>query len=344
MSLYRFPAEWEKHKSTWIAWPHEESDWPGKFEIVDWVYSDIVRVLSASEQVNIVLSRKTSIERVKEVLENSHVDLERVSYFYKETDRSWLRDSAPISVVAADGLRKWVSFNFNAWAKYDNFSADSELPDFIAWASKRDIVKASYNGKPVVMEGGAIETDGEGTLIVTEECLQSEIQERNPGFSKSDYESVFKEFLGIEKVIWLEAGVRGDDTHGHIDDITRFVGSQKVLTVIEEDKNHPNYSVLKKNREILLASTDAKGRKLEVIDLPMPSDVVFEGQVLPASYANFYIANKVVLVPVFNDSKDRLALNIIADCFPDREVVGVNARDLVLGLGTFHCLTQQEVE
>lgn len=342
---YRFPAEWEKHKSTWIAWPHEESDWPGKFETVDWVYADIVRVLSGSEVVNIILSPDQDKERIGGILRLSEVDLKRVNFLIKESDRSWLRDSAPISVIeVGSGERKWVGFNFNAWAKYDNFLADKEIPNFISWASKRELVSVVRGAREVVMEGGAIETDGEGTLIVTEECLQSKIQERNVGFLKADYEEVFREYLGIKKVIWLEAGIRGDDTHGHIDDITRFVSVGKVVTVVEEDPSHPNYAVLKRNKEILLAEKDAEGRALEVIDLPMPRDVVFDGQVLPASYANFYIGNKVVLVPVFNDPKDRLALNILADCFPDREVVGVNARDLVLGLGTFHCLTQQEVE
>ncbi len=341
---YRFPAEWEKHKATWIAWPHEESDWPGKFELVDWIYADIVRVLSSSEEVRIVLAPSSDKDRIKDVLRLSHANLESISFYEKETDRSWLRDSAPISVIDSAGERVWMSFAFNAWAKYDNFKLDVELPEFIAWTTKRDLVKAINEDHHVVMEGGALETDGQGTLIVTEECLLSSIQERNIGFKKSDYEKVFKRYLGIEKIIWLEAGIFGDDTHGHIDDITRFIGVGKVVTVVEEDKSHLNYHTLKRNKEILESSVDARGVKLEVITLPMPSDVVFEGQILPASYANFYIANKVVLVPTFNDAKDRIALNTLASCFPDRDVVGVNARDLVLGLGTFHCLTQQEVE
>lgn len=346
---YRMPAEWEPHSATWIAWPHEESDWPSKFEPIAWVYVEIVRALLTSEPVRIVCNSPDLEKYARYCLEISGICFDRVSFVVAPNDRSWLRDSAPTGLVpksvggnpACNPV--WLGWKFNAWAKYENHLEDSKIPDVIAGFSKRELLRPSWpDGSPVVLEGGAIDVDGEGTLLATEECLLSSIQERNPGFVREDYEQIFARYLGVEKVIWLESGIEGDDTHGHIDDITRFVAPGVVVTVKDSNPDSKNFSILEKNLSILKSSSDAKGRKLKILELPMPAPRVFDGQVLPASYANFYIANKCVIVPVFNDPMDRIALNTIAELFPDREVIGIACQDLVLGLGTLHCLTQQE--
>jgi agmatine deiminase len=260
-----------------------------------------------------------------------------------KTDRSWLRDSAPTAIGTGKNM-SWIEWKFNAWAKYENFHADAHVPELVSHVSGKPIKKAfrSDTRLPLVLEGGAIETDGQGTLIVTEECLQSEIQCRNPGYSRLDYEKAFKEYLGIEQTIWIVGGCDGDDTHGHIDDVARFVAPGKVLLAFENDSNQHFHQISKQNEAILNSSSDARGQKLEVMRLPMPREIFFGDERLPASYANFYIANKSVLVPTFNDVNDAEALMIIKGAFPEREVIGISAIDLVLGFGTLHCLTQQE--
>jgi len=342
---YRMPAEWEPHAATWIAWPHEESDWPDKFEPIPWVYVEIVRALVRSEPVRIICNTPELEQSARDCLEISDVCLDQVSFLVSANDRSWLRDSAPTGLVSdSPGTSPaWLGWKFNAWAKYDNYLSDASVPELVAEFSKRELIRPCWpDGSMVVLEGGAIDVDGEGTLLATEECLLSKVQERNPGFGREDYEQIFSQYLGVKKVIWLESGIEGDDTHGHIDDITRFVAPGVVVTVKELNPDSKNFSILEKNISILKAATDAKGRNLKIIELPMPTPRVFDGQLLPASYANFYIANKCVIVPVFNDPMDRIALNILAELFPDREVIGIACQDLVLGLGTLHCLTQQE--
>lgn len=344
-SNYRMPAEWEPHSATWIAWPHEESDWPAKFEPIAWVYVEIVRGLISSEPVRIICASPEIEKTARYCLEISEVCLDRVSFLVSANDRSWLRDSAPTGVVSnSEGNSPaWLGWKFNAWAKYDNYLSDASVPELVANFSKRELIRPSWpDGSMVVLEGGAIDVDGEGTLLATEECLLSNVQERNPGFGREDYEQLFAQYLGIKKVIWLESGIEGDDTHGHIDDITRFVAPGVVVTVKDSNPGNKNFSILEKNISILKAESDAKGRKLKIVELPMPAPRVFDGQLLPASYANFYIANKCVIVPVFNDPMDRIALNTLAELFPNRDVIGIACQDLVLGLGTLHCLTQQE--
>ena len=343
MTTIRMPAEWEKHRATWIAWPHCEQDWHDKFETIDWVYAEIVRCLARSEFVEIICQDKAAKERATFCLEMHRVAQEQYRFHILKTDRSWLRDSAP-TAIRTDGNISWVQWQFNAWAKYDNFHADAHVPELVSRISTKPIRKAlrADTQHPLVLEGGAIETDGQGTLIVTEECLQSEIQCRNPGFSKSDYEKAFKEYLGIEQTIWIVAGCDGDDTHGHIDDVARFVAPGKVLLAFESDSNQHFHQISKQNEEILKSTPDARGQRLEVIRLPMPREIFFGDERLPASYANFYIANNSVLVPTFNDAHDAEALGIIRSVFPEREVIGISALDLVLGFGTLHCLTQQE--
>ncbi len=348
---YRMPAEWEPHAATWIAWPHNREDWPGKFAPIRWVYTEIVRHLSSVERVHIVVRGGAMKERVADQLDSAGVDLDVVRFFKAATDRSWLRDTAPTFVVKdtsseSDGEIGVLDWKFNAWAKYDNHVHDNRLPRKIArWLGiRRWVPRVKQSGRQVrvVMEGGAFDVNGRGTLLATEECLLSDVQARNPGLDRSHMEQAFADALGISHVIWLGKGIEGDDTHGHVDDLARFVNARTVVTVIEPRKKEPNHQPLADNLSRLKAACDQDGQPLQIVELPMPRTVVFDGQRLPASYANFYIANKMVLVPTFNDSADRIALNTLTELFPDREVVGIHSVDLVLGLGTLHCLSQQQ--
>jgi agmatine deiminase len=341
---FRMPAEWEPHEATWIAWPHQRDDWPEKFVPIPWVYAEIVRHLHHSEEVRILVNGQASERRARAVLDKLSLDPARVSFWRIPTDRVWTRDYGPLFLTSADpasGVAA-VDFGFNAWAKYPNWQRDDAVARRIlsrlqvrAWRPERD-------GRRVVLEGGSIDVNGEGLLLTTEECLLSDVQERNPGFSRQDYERLFADYLGVRKVLWLGRGIAGDDTHGHVDDLARFVGPRSVVTVIEEDRGDVNYEPLHENLERLRGFTDVDGRPLEVHTLPMPAPVCFAGTHLPASYANFYIANDRILVPTFNDPNDRRALTILADLFPGRTIVGIHAVDLVWGLGTLHCLTQQQ--
>ncbi len=339
------PAEWEAHEATWIAWPHAADDWPGKFEAIDWVYVEIVRALALSERVEIVVFDEQAAERALSCLDKNGVRSEKFRMHIRHTDRSWLRDSAPTAVLDRAGALHWVGWHFNGWAKYDNYLADREVPQLFSAVTKAPLIAAKRpdNGRPLILEGGALDVDGEGTLLVTEECLLSELQARNPGLSREGYEQAFCEYLGISKTIWLARGCAGDDTHGHIDDVARFIAPGKIMLAVEENpEDRENYESSRENLSRLDHASDAQGRKVEVVKLPMPRPIFFDGQRVPASYANFYIANRVVLVPTFNDPNDRVALNIISDLFPTREVIGVHSLDLVWGLGTLHCLTQQQ--
>ena len=339
---YRMPAEWEPHASTWLAWPHQASDWPGRIGPIPWVYGEIVKHLSRVEHVNILVQSAAKEDAVRKILVKFGVDLTQVTLWQWPTDRVWTRDSGPSFVVNAKRQKALIDWKFNAWAKYDNHLADDQIPSRIAKAGKLHSWQPMHRGKRVVLEGGSIDVNGEGLLLTTEECLLSNVQARNPGMNQTDYERVFAEYLGIEKVLWLGRGIAGDDTHGHIDDIARFVGSKRIVTAVEDNEDDDNYAPLRANLERLHGITDAGGGKFEVIPLPMPSPVVFHKQRLPASYANFYIANELVLVPTFNDENDRYALGILGEIFPDRKVIGIHCGDLVYGLGTLHCMTQQE--
>lgn len=342
-NLLRFPAEWEKHDCTWIAWPANETDWPGKFEPIKWVYAEIVRTLVGSEKVEIVCQDKKQQDEAISCLKSHGVSLSQVRFHILKTNRSWLRDSAPTGIFYKNAPA-WVQWQFNAWAKYDDYELDSLVPKLVAKQSKRELIQARLPNSDTafVCEGGAIDGNGEGVLLVTEECFLSEVQCRNPGLSKKDYLNAFGSSLGIEKLIWLKAGIVGDDTHGHIDDVARFIGPRSVILAYEDDVSSDNHAASKENLSRLNLASDARGNSLQVVLLPMPKEIYFDEQRLPASYANFYIANEVVLVPTFNDSKDRLALNIIAQAFPGKSVIGIHSTDLVLGLGTIHCLTQQQ--
>jgi agmatine deiminase len=346
-STYRMPAEWSPHAATWIAWPHNPDDWPGKFQPIPWVYCEIVRHLSQAEDVHILVQDEVAEKRATNMLRRQGANLARLHFHCWRTDRVWLRDSGPIFVKGAKGEAALTNWKFNAWAKYDNWRNDDLIPKQVAKLYNMPSFDPQVNGKRLVLEGGSIDTNGEGILLTTEECLLSEVQQRNPGVSREQLEQAFHEYLGIEQVLWLNRGCAGDDTHGHVDDITRFVGPNTILTAVEPNTADENHLPLAENLERLHAARNRTGKNskpkpFEIRTLPMPAPVVFHGQRLPASYANFYIANGLVLVPTFNDPNDRIALNTIAECFPTRSVVGIHAVDLVWGLGTLHCMTQQE--
>ena len=354
-SSYIMPAEWERHSATLLAWPHNKADWPDKFSPIPWVYGEIIRNLTRVERVCLIVRSEKEKAQAADVCERSGANLEKIDFHIIPTNRIWMRDSGPIIVKADDGLQMTddkkeassvirrpsstnlalLDWKFTAWAKYANHKLDDKVPAALNEVWQMPRVQPMHKGKRVVLEGGSIDVNGAGLLLTTEECLLADVQVRNAGFTRADYEEIFAKYLGIKKVIWLGKGIVGDDTHGHVDDITRFVAKDTVVTVVEKDKTDDNYALLKDNVNRL------KAANLNVVELPMPKPVVFEGQRLPASYANFLIANDLVLVPTFNDANDRIALNTIAELFPKREVVGIHAVDLVWGLGTIHCMSQQ---
>jgi agmatine deiminase len=329
---YRMPAEWEPHEATWLAWPHEASDWPGKFAPIPWLYGEIVRLLARVERVRVLVEHADAEQSVRRILKKCHADLNAVEFFHHATNRSWTRDFCPLFVKNAAGEVAVTDWKFNGWAQYPNYAADDAVPRFIAKKLKLPRFEPG-----LVLEGGSIDVNGGGKLLTTEECLLSDVQARNPGVSRREIERALADYLGVTEVIWLGRGIAGDDTHGHIDDIARFTASDTVVAVMEPDKSSANHEPLKENLVRLRSRRD-----LRVVTLPCPEPVYFAGQLLPASYANFYIANRLVLAPTFGDSQDRAALNTLARLFADREVIGVPCRDLVLGLGTLHCMTQQQ--
>lgn len=329
------PPEWAPHRATWIAWPKNKNDWPSKFTPIPWVMAEIVRYLQTSEKVCILTDNSLTEKRAEIIFDHVGIEEDNIKFYRCRYDRSWLRDSGPIFVKNGD--RKFATlWKFNGWAKYKNFLNDAEVGKFIQDITQVEPQLAIHRGELVVLEGGAIDVDGEGHLIATKECLLSSIQERNREFVQEDYEEIFAKYLGATKTIWLKGGIVGDDTHGHIDDVARFVNSGHVVAARSSKIYDENFQVLQDNFKKL------KEAGLIVTELPMPSPLYFNKRRLPASYLNFYIANKLVLVPTFNDRNDRLALKILSELFPTREIIGIHAVDLVWGLGTIHCFTQQE--
>jgi agmatine deiminase len=336
------PAEWARHDATWLAWPHNVRDWPGRFGPIPWVYAEIVRNVARGETVRLLVEDAEHEKKVRKVLLRAGVPLERVELRRGRTDRVWTRDSGPIFVLK-DGKKAIASFRFNAWAKYPDWKNDAKNPARGAKALGVPLLPAVREGRQVVLEGGAIDVNGQGTILTTEECLlDPDVQVRNPGFVREDYEAVFADVLGATTTIWLGKGIAGDDTHGHVDDLARFVSPRIVVLCRETNSNDANHRPLEENRERLEGARLQDGSRPEVVHLPMPAPVVFDGQRLPASYANFYVCNAAVLVPTFDDPNDRIALGVLAELFRDRPVVGIHALDLVWGLGTLHCLSQQE--
>ncbi len=342
---FRMPAEWEPHEATWIGWPHNRTDWPGKFAPIPWVYGEIVRKIAPGEIVRILVNSRAHEAQARRVLMRVGVDLKRVEFFRFPSNRGWTRDSGPI-FVRRDNPRPEVAiarFRFNAWARYPDWQKDDAVPERASRALGLRLFHARARSRDVVLEGGSVDGNGRGTLLTTEECLlDPHTQVRNPGLSRSEIEQVFREYLGATNVLWLGRGIAGDDTHGHVDDLARFVGPRTVVLCREEDSKDANYRALEENRERLEGMRLEDGSEIEVVPLPMPAALYFNGQRLPVSYANFYISNAAVLVPTFNDPKDREALGTMAELFRDRPVAGIHAVDLVWGLGTLHCLTREQ--
>jgi agmatine deiminase len=346
------PAEWAPHAGTWLAFPHNVRDWPGKFAPIPWVYGEIIRKLVPGERVELLVNDAEHAAKAKRLLERVGADVEKVGFHRFPTNRIWTRDYGPIFVHRSGAGSKGRSveiarFRFNAWAKYPDWQRDDKIPERAARALDCPVrpVRHTIDGRPrdVVLEGGSIDVNGAGTLLTTEECLMDpEVQVRNPGFSKADYEAVFRAHLGVARTIWLGRGIAGDDTHGHVDDLARFVDARTIVLCREPNGADSNHRPLEENWDRLSSARLEDGSRPEVVALPMPAPVVLDGQRLPASYANFYIGNAAVLVPTFNDPNDRIALGILGELFRDRPVVGIHAVDLVWGLGTLHCLSQQQ--
>ncbi|HYM74479.1 MAG TPA: agmatine deiminase family protein [Candidatus Dormibacteraeota bacterium] len=376
---YRMPAEWEPHSATWLAWPHYQGDWPGKFEPIAWVYAEIIRNLARHERVELIVNSATAARQARRVLERADAMSSNVVFHRWPTNRVWLRDSGciflqcgagtlarekppayqlhPIAAHAHRELTRPVKgskdsapeadsfalkFRFNAWAKYSNWRHDEKIGGLMAKAAHTREIRPLAVGSRIVLEGGSIDVNGAGTILTTEECLLSKEQERNPHMVRAHYEKAFADYLGAPHTIWLGRGIFGDDTHGHVDDLTRFVSKGTVVTMVEPNSKDANHEPLRANLRRLQSAHDQDGKQLTVVELPMPQPVVFEGRRLPASYANFYIANGVVLAPVFNRPNDRIALNTLAGLFPTREIVPIYSGDFIWGLGAMHCMTQQQ--
>ena len=387
----RMPAEWEPHAATWLAWPHYQGDWPGKFEPIPWVYAEIIRNLAKHERVELIVNNASFARQVRRVLERSDALSANIRFHRWPTNRVWLRDSGCIflkeahvgtaafgrpgpeasqiptehqpsprhehragheftravkhqktSRASAPEVPLALKFRFNAWAKYSNWRLDEKIGSLMAKATHTPEIRPESVGTRIVLEGGSIDVNGAGTILTTEECLLSKEQERNPHMTRVHYEKAFADYLGAPHTIWLGRGIFGDDTHGHVDDLTRFVRKDTVVTMVERDSKDVNHAPLLANLRRLQSARDQDGKQLTVVELPMPHPVVFEGRRLPASYANFYIANGVVLAPVFNRPNDRIALNTLAELFPTRKIVPIYSGDFIWGLGAMHCMTQQQ--
>jgi agmatine deiminase len=325
------PAEWEPHEATWIAWPHNREDWPGRFTPIPWVYAEIVRKLSRVEKVRILVNGRAQERQARGVLGKVGAAIDSVEFFECATDRVWTRDYCPLFVKHRRGKVAATAWQFNGWAKYSNHKLDAAAGRFVAGRMSMETWTP-----PMVLEGGSVDVNGAGMLLTTEECLLSDVQARNPGMTRREIERNLRDYLGADRVVWLRNGIAGDDTHGHVDDLARFVAPDTVVVASEDDRSDANYEPLRENYALL------KQAGLRIVRLPMPRPLMFAGIRLPASYANFYIANRLVLVPTFNDPADRVALNTLAKCFPDRVVSGIDCTGLIWGLGALHCMTQQQ--
>jgi agmatine deiminase len=352
---YRMPAEWEPHAATWLAWPHYHGDWPGKFEPIPWVYAEIIRNLARHERVELIVNNASAARQARRVLDRADAFSRNLRFHRWPTNRVWLRDSGCIFLKCGAGTPAHekpvqhksgsplaLKFRFNAWAKYSNWRRDENIGSLMAKAAHANETRPLSVGSRIVLEGGSIDVNGSGTILTTEECLLSKVQERNPHMTRVHYEKAFADYLGAPHTIWLGRGITGDDTHGHVDDLTRFVSKDTVVTMVEPNTKDANHAPLRANLRRLQSARNQDGKQLTIVELPMPQPVVFEGRRLPASYANFYIANGVVLAPVFNRPNDRIALNALTPLFPKREIVPIYSGDFIWGLGAMHCMTQQQ--
>lgn len=334
---FHFPAEWEPHEATWLSWPHKEESWPGKLHQIYKPYLDFVRELTRGEKVHINVNDEKMRHQVQELLAKHDVNESQVQLHLHPTNDAWCRDHGPAFLVNKKTKQKIIlDWGYNAWGeKYPPFDLDDDVPSLIGESLKLPVIKPG-----IVMEGGSVDFNGEGLVLTTTQCLLN--QNRNPHLNQNQIEQYLKDFYGVSEVLWLEEGIEGDDTDGHIDDISRFFSARGVLTVIEDDRSDANYTALKKNYETLQKMKLQDGSSLEVIELPMPDPVIYDGTRLPASYANFYVSNSSVIVPTYRCQADQKAIDIISKSFPDRQVIGIDSVDIVWGLGSFHCLSQQE--
>ncbi len=343
---YTVPAEWEPHEATWMVWPSNPRDWPGKMGAVRWAFCEIVRKLAPRETVHVVVPRPGRSPSVMRSLERAGVATGGVRLWELPADRSWVRDSGPVFLLSRCTPRRLaaVTFRFNGWGRYPDCERDNELPHRICELLRVPLRRASLPaGGCFVLEGGAFDTNGRGAVLVTEECLlDRDVQPRNPGLDRPGVEGALRRFLGVDDVLWIPCGIAGDDTHGHVDEVARFVGPSTVAAAVEPRAGDENHRRLARNLEVLRGAALPGIGRLDVVEVPMPSPLYFEGVRLPASYLNFYVANDVVLVPTFNDPMDRVAVGILSELFPGREVVGIHSLDLVWGFGSIHCLTQQQ--
>lgn len=335
---YFFPAEFAPHDATWLSWPHKEASWPGKINTIFPYYAQFVKALADSERVCINVVNDQMRNFALQHLEKAQVNLDRVEFYLHPTNDAWCRDHGPAFLInpAARQKKVIVDWDYNAWGgKYPPYDLDDNIPTRIA---EHYNIPVYYPG--IIMEGGSVEFNGEGTVMTSKACLLN--PNRNPSLNQAQIEQYLMDYFGVKQVLWVDEGIIGDDTDGHIDDTVRFINEDTVLTVIEEDASQENYPILKRNLEQLQAMRLLNGKPLNILELPMPDTVEYDGQPLPASYANFYIANQSVIVPTFRGSKDERALQIIQDCFPTRKVIGIDSTEIIWGLGSFHCLSQQE--
>ena len=334
---YHFPAEFEPHEATWLSWPHKEESWPGKIETIYSPYAKFVKAISVHEKVRINVNDEEMKSFAEDVLSDENVNMQQVEFFFHPTNDAWCRDHGPAFIINPKKKEKAiVDWGYNAWGnKYPPYDLDDVIPTLIGKHFNLPVFHPN-----IIMEGGSVEFNGKGTLLTSKSCLLN--PNRNPQLSQKQIENYLREYYGVEKILWVDEGIEGDDTDGHIDDTVRFVNEDTVLAVIEKDKEDENYEPLQKNLKQLSTMHLLNGKQLNIIELPMPDEVIYETQKLPASYANFYIANNVVIVPVFNCDKDDVALEIIQQCFPSRKIIGINSVDIIWGLGSFHCLSQQE--
>lgn len=335
---YYFPAEWAKHEATWLSWPHKEESWPGKIEKVFSSYSLFVKHLAQSELVRINAGDEALKESAMKHLNEAGVDMDKVEFYYNPTNDAWCRDHGPAFLInpELEPSKVVVDWNYNAWGnKYPPYDKDDVIPTRIA----KEFHLPVFN-PGIVMEGGSVEFNGKGSLLTSKSCLLN--KNRNPHLSQAQIENYLINYYGVEQILWVDEGIVGDDTDGHIDDTVRFANEDTVITVVEENKGDENYEALQKNLKQLQQMRLINGRQLNIIELPMPDVVIYQDQLLPASYANFYICNRFVIVPTFRSSKDDKALQIIAQAFPKHQTVGIDSTDIIWGLGSFHCLSQQE--
>jgi agmatine deiminase len=335
---YYFPAEFDKHAATWLSWPHKQASWPGKIETIFPVYAQFIRLLAEGEKVNINVADEAMKKMALGYLEAGGVDLKQIHFFYHPTNDAWCRDHGPAFLINPGAERKKiiVDWGYNAWGgKYPPYDLDDQIPTLIALHYDIPVI---YPG--IVMEGGSVDFNGKGTILTTTSCLLN--KNRNPQLNREKIETYLHQYYGVEHVLWLGEGIVGDDTDGHIDDLTRFVNHDTVVTVVETDKNDENFQPLQDNLKALSRMRLENGQQMNIVELPMPSPIVYEDMRLPASYANFYISNNYVVVPTFQDDNDDRALRILQEVFPAKKVIGLDSTDIIWGLGSFHCLSQQE--